>query len=355
MPVSDAIAPVVRVPVTVHETSDAVRWDAFVDQHPDATGYHLWAWKGVFERVFGHRSIYLTAERDGVTTGVLPLVAFRSAIFGRFLVSLPFVNYGGVLASDEASANALVARAASIARELRASHVELRHRSRRFEGLTPKEHKVSMLLPLAESADALWTALDRKVRNQVRKAEKSGLTPDAAGAETLKDFYDVFAHNMRDLGTPVYSRRFFQDVLATFPDRASLVVVREAGSRRPVATALTWRWRDTVEVPWASSLREFNAMAPNNLLYWTIIQRAIAGGASVLDFGRSTPGEGTFHFKRQWGAEPLPLCWEYDLIDGGLPDQSPKNPKFGLAIRMWKQLPVPIANAIGPRIVRSIP
>jgi FemAB-related protein (PEP-CTERM system-associated) len=355
MPVSDAIAPVIRVPVTVHEASDGVRWDAFIEQHPDATGYHLWAWRGVFERVFGHRTIYLIAERDGATTGVLPLVAFRSPLFGRFLVSLPFVNYGGVLAADDASANALVARAASIARERRARHVELRHRSRRFEGLKPKEHKVSMLLPLAPSADALWTGLDRKVRNQVRKAEKSGLMADEAGAEKLKDFYEVFAQNMRDLGTPVYSRRFFQDVLATFPERARLVVVRETASRRVAAAALTWRWRDTVEVPWASSLREFNAMAPNMLLYWTIIQRAIAGGASVLDFGRSTPGEGTFQFKRQWGAEPLPLCWEYDLIDGDLPDHSPKNPKFELAIRMWKRLPVPLANALGPHIVRSIP
>lgn len=355
MPVSDAIAPVIRVPVTVQEAADAARWDAFVEQHVDATGYHLWAWRGVFERVFGHRTIYLIAEREGATSGVLPLVAFRSPIFGRFLVSLPFVNYGGVLAADEASANALVARAASFARELGARHVELRHRSRRFEGLAPKEHKVAMLLPLPESADALWTELDRKVRNQVRKAEKSGLAPDAAGTETVADFYQVFAQNMRDLGTPVYARRLFEEVLATFPDRARLVVIRESTTRRPVAAAFTWRWRDTVEVPWASSLREFNAMAPNNLLYWTIIQRAIGDGAGVLDFGRSTPGEGTFQFKRQWGAAPLPLCWEYDLIAGALPDHSPKNPKFKFAIDMWRRLPLPIANALGPHIVRSIP
>lgn len=355
MPVSDAIAPVIRVPVTIHERSDAARWDRYVDQHPDATGYHLWAWRGLFERVFGHRTIYLSAERDGALTGVLPLVAFRSSLFGRFLVSLPFVNYGGVLASDDLSANALVARAASIARELGARHVELRHRSRRFEGLAPKEHKVSMLLPLPASADELWTGLDRKVRNQVRKAEKSGLLVDPAGAEKLDDFYEVFAHNMRDLGTPVYARYFFEDVLATFPDRARLVVVREGIRNRVAAAALTWRWRDTVEVPWASSLRELNAMAPNNLLYWTIIQRAVEGGANILDFGRSTPGEGTFQFKRQWGAAPLPLCWEYDLIDGELPDHSPKNPKFAMAIRMWQRLPVPIANLIGPHIVRSIP
>jgi lipid II:glycine glycyltransferase (peptidoglycan interpeptide bridge formation enzyme) len=142
-------------------------------------------------------------------------------------------------------------------------------------------------------------------------------------------------------------------VLDTFPDRARVVVVRLTG--QPVAAAVTWRWRDRVEVPWASSLREFNAMAPNNLLYWTILQRAIGGGAMQLDFGRSTPNEGTFHFKRQWGAEPEPLTWEYDVIRGEMPDQSPKNPKFDLAIRAWRCLPVAVAGVLGPRIVRSIP
>jgi serine/alanine adding enzyme len=355
MPVSEAIAPVVRTPVTIREVSDPASWDRFVEEHPDSTGYHLWAWRGVFERAFGLRTVYLAAERDGAISGVLPLVQFRSPLFGRFVVSLPFVNYGGVLAADSASAHALVARAASLAREFKARHVELRHRSRRFEGLTPKEHKVSMLLPLASSSDAMWNALDRKVRNQVRKAEKSGLAAEVGGIERLDDFYAVYARNMRDLGTPVYAKSFFQEVLRTFPDRTRIVVSRLAQGSQPIAAGLTWKWRDTVEVPWASSLREFNAMAPNNQLYWTIIEQAIAGGANVLDFGRSTPNEGTFHFKRQWGAEPLPLCWEYDLLGGVLPDQSPKNPKFKAAINLWKRLPLPIANTIGPFIVRSIP
>lgn len=341
------------MPETIEDCSDPAKWDAFVDDHADSTGYHLWAWKGVFERVFGHKTIYLAAERDGLISGILPLVRFRSPLFGRFLVSLPFVNYGGVVAVDDVSANALVARAASIARREGATHVELRHRSRRFEALTPKEHKVTMLLPLPATADALWGGLDRKVRNQVRKAEKSGLVAEVGGIERLNEFYGVYAQNMRDLGTPVYARRFFGDVLGTFGNRTRLVIVSHQGT--PVAAALTWQWRDTVEVPWASSKREFNAMSPNNLLYWTILQQAIGAGAQVLDFGRSTPNEGTFHFKRQWGAEPWPLCWEYDLIDGRLPDQSPKNPKFHLAIEAWKRLPLAVANAIGPHIVRSIP
>jgi len=208
-----------------------------------------------------------------------------------------------------------------------------------------------MHLPLASG---MWERLDRKVRNQVRKAEKSGLMATRGGLELLPEFYGVFARNMRDLGTPVYARRFFECVLRAFPDRVRLIVVRLKG--QPVAAGLTFRTESTVEVPWASSIRDFNPLCPNHLLYWTIIESAIAEGCTRLDFGRSTPNEGTFHFKAQWGATPVPLFWEYVLIDqASLPDQGPKNPKFRLAIEAWKKMPVGLANLIGPRVVSSIP
>lgn len=350
---SDVVSTGANAPVVVETCTDAAAWDAYVLQQPEASGYHLWGWKAIFERVFGHRTTYLVAIRDGRVAGVLPLVLFESAIFGRFVVSLPFVNYGGVVADDDAAAAALVARAGAITREHRASHLELRHDRRRFPHLAPKEHKVAMTLALPADADTLWNALDRKVRNQVRKAEKSGLVAATAGREGLGEFYAVFSRNMRDLGTPVYTPALFEAVLAAFPDRARLIIVRLGTT--PVAAGLTWRWRDRTEVPWASSLREHNALSPNNLLYWTILKEAIAAGSRTLDFGRSTPNEGTFHFKKQWGAGPVPLCWEYDVAQGALPDQSPKNPKFRLAIQAWQKLPVPVANVLGPRIVRSIP
>lgn len=332
--------------------ADPAAWDAYVHAHPDASGYHLWAWRRIFEDVFHHEAEYLTARRGDRIVGVLPLVHFDSALFGRFAVSLPFVNYGGVVADDAAAAAALADAAGRSMRARRGRHLELRHDRRRFTALAPKTHKVAMTRPLPARADALWTELDRKVRNQVRKAEKSGLTAHLAGREALDDFYDVFAVNMRDLGTPVYPRRLFDVVLRTFPDRSRLVIVRLGD--RPVAGGFTWRWRDRTEIPWASTLREFNHLSANNLLYWQVLQDAIAAGSTVMDFGRSTPDEGTFNFKKQWGAAATPLCWEYDL-DGELPDQSPKNPKFQLAIRIWQHLPVSLATALGPHLVRSIP
>ncbi len=353
MLVQPKIQTVVSSPAVADADVSAEAWDAYVNARPDATGYHAWRWRKVFEDAFGHETEYLAARRDGAIVGVLPLVIFKSTLFGRFMVSLPFVNYGGLIADDAAAEDALLAEAERIALARRCTHLELRHQRRHFDHLPVKEHKVSMVLQLARTSDAAWAAMDRKVRNQIRKAEKSGLTATIAGAERLDDFYRIFARNMRDLGTPVYARKFFEEVLAAYGDEARIVVVSKDDVA--VAAGIALPSRGVVEVPWASSLGEYRAMCPNHMMYWSLIQWAIEQRFDVFDFGRSTPNEGTFQFKRQWGAEPVPLQWEYRLFSGGLPDQSPKNPKFRAAIEMWKRCPLWLTNMLGPRIVRSIP
>jgi FemAB-related protein (PEP-CTERM system-associated) len=351
-----SIVPAAETPVVVTAASEADRaaWDRYVKTHVEATQYHQWQWRGVFERAFGHETQYLTARRGATIVGVLPIVLFRSRLFGRFMVSLPFVNYGGVLADDAAAAQQLLTEAGTIAGREKLRHLELRHTTRQFAQLPNKQHKVSMLLTLAASTDSAWATMDKKVRNQIRKAEKSGLTAAAGGIELLDEFYTIFARNMRDLGTPVYARAFFEQVLTTFPDRARIMMVRQGET--PVAAGIMLADGDSIEVPWASSLSEFRALCPNHTLYWSVIQWAIDRRFRVLDFGRSTPDEGTFQFKRQWGAVPMPLCWEYELYGGAsLPDQSPKNPKFKAAIDAWKRCPLWLTNTLGPHIVRNIP
>ena len=341
--------------VEIDDRVKADEWDRFVSAHPAASFYHRWGWRRVFERAFGHECIYLAARSGTNLVGVLPLVIFRSVLFGRFAVSLPFVNYGGVIADDQNVARSLLARATAVAEGRHLSFVELRHINARFPHLPAKQHKVAMWLTLPGSATELWNQLDRKVRNQIRKAEKSGFTVVSGGAELVPEFYAVFARNMRDLGTPVYGRLLFEQVLTEFADASRLFVVRHHDV--PVAAGGTVQWRGTVENPWASSLREYRSLCPNMLLYWTMLKAAIDDRATTFDFGRSTPNEGTFFFKQQWGAAPTPVAWEYQLLGGrnSMPGLSTANPKFRLMIEVWKRLPVPVATALGPRIVRSIP
>lgn len=328
--------------------------DAYLASHPAASGYHASGWLGVFRRAFGHEPLCLLAHAGTEIVGALPLVAFRTALFGRFVVSLPFVNYGGIIADTPIAANALLKAAVAETHRISGKYLELRHDTRHFPELPCKSHKVAMRLPLERTVEQQWARIDRKIRNQVRKAEKSGFVAAAGGVELLADFYDVFAENMRDLGTPVYGRGFFREILATFPNATRVFCIR-AGSR-PVAASVVFWHGETIEVPWASTLRRFNPQCPNVLLYWEMVKFAVESEFRVFDLGRSTPDEGTFHYKKQWGAVPYPLVWEYWVADGSRPpDVSPRNPRYERAIGLWKRLPVAVTRLVGPPLVRGIP
>lgn len=343
-----------QLPVVVRDDAPREASDAYIAAHPRGASYHRAAWLDVVHRAFGHTTRYLVAETGRRVAGVLPLVFFRSHLFGRFTVSMPFLNYGGVLADTPAVELALLERAIADTRRAGGSHLELRHTGQHFPELTPRRHKVAMELGLEPDIERQWDALDRKVRNQVRKGEKSALQVEAGGVELLPDFYAVFARNMRDLGTPVYDARFFREVLTTFPDESRVFVVRADG--RPVAASLVHWYGATIEVPWASALRESNPLSANVFLYWQMLRFAVERGFRTFDFGRSTPGEGTYRFKEQWGARSRELVWEYWTAEGQpLPALNPANPKFELAIRAWQRLPVRVATALGPLVVRNIP
>jgi FemAB-related protein (PEP-CTERM system-associated) len=350
--------------IAVHADPDPGRWNAYVARKQEASAYHLYAWRDVISRAFGHETRYLTAESARGIVGVLPLVIFRSRMFGRFVVSMPFLNYGGVLADSQRAEAALLEGAIAETSRAGGSYLELRHTRQVFPQLQAKRHKVGMVLEIQSTVEEQWQAVDRKVRNQVRKAEKSGLRGVHGGAELLEGFYAVFARNMRDLGTPVYGIRWFREILDTFPDASRIFAV--FSDDQPVAASLV-HWRgatgsirdgrpEIMEVPWASALRESNAQCANVFLYWEMLRFAVERGFAKFDLGRSTPGEGTFHFKRQWGAVPRELVWEYWTAEGrSLPDLSPKNPRFDRAIAAWRRLPVGVTKVLGPRIVCHIP
>lgn len=341
-------------PLSVTEATCREEWDAFVDGHPEAAVYHRWEWRAIIARAFGHQTRYLVARTGGVMAGVLPLVAMRSPVFGRFVVSLPFVNYGGVLASAARTADALLGAAGALARAGGYRHVELRHRARRFSSLPFRAHKVAMELALPSTRDALFGLFDRKLRNQIRKSEKSGLDVAAGGRELLDAFYEIFATNMRDLGTPVYGRNLFEEVLQEVGPRAAVIVVSRGGE--PLAAGITITYRDRVEMPWASALRRGREWCANQMLYWAAIGRAVDAHARQFDFGRSTIGDSHFEFKKQWGAVPDALHWEYLQVGGAaLPDFSPASAKYRRAVAIWKRLPLPVTRLVGPHIVRCIP
>ncbi|MEP6886696.1 MAG: FemAB family XrtA/PEP-CTERM system-associated protein [Nitrospirales bacterium] len=328
-------------------------WNAYVSSHPRGTFYHRFEWLPLIARVFGHRVLPMAMVLGDQIVGIFPLVHMRSMLFGRVLVSMPFVNYGGLLGDSPEIEEALWNAAIQTAREHGLSSVEARH-------LTPhrfidqaKQHKVGMTLNLAPTIEAQWKAFNAKLRNQIRKSELSSLSIRVGGATEVGAFYDVFARNMRDLGTPVYHRALFTKLFETFPEACRVFTVRD--HETVVAAAIAIAHRGTLEVPWAASRRDALSLCPNHRLYWELIQHTIKAGFTQFDFGRSTPGSGPYKFKEQWGAGEVPQFWEYWTATGSLPNVTPHNPRYTLAVRLWKTLPLRVANTVGPWIVRNIP
>lgn len=344
------------VSVTVlDDPRDGVLWDQYVLSRPAASGYHSLAWQRVISKVFEHQTYYLLAKSsDGDVRGILPLVFTKSPMFGRFLTSVAFVNYGGVVADDETACHALLQAAMETARSVEASHIELRQEEPIATEWMVRSHKVSMRLPLPPDSDGLMKSYPSKLRSQIRRAQKEGMTVKIGGGELLEEYYRVFSRCMRDLGTPVYAQEFFRVIGETFPKEVRFCVVLLQGT--PLAAGLLYGFRQRLEIPWAASDKRYSRLAPNMLLYSSVLEYACREGYSEFDFGRSTIDSGTYRFKQQWGAQPRQLHWYYWLADGrDVPQLNPDNPKYRTAIAVWQRMPLSFANLVGPRIVKYLP
>lgn len=350
-----SVGPVVIAALDRLSDADRAEIKAYLNRVEGPALAHQPEWMEIFRHGLGHRPTYLLARREGALVGVLPLAQVSSWLFGRFLVSLPYVNQGGPLADDDVALSALIDAAVDLADRSDVKYLELRSRVQHAHPKLTKTRsdKVLMWLDLPRDAESLWKSFKPEVRNQIRKGEKSGLTVHWGHQNELDAFYDVFAVNMRDLGTPVFGRSLFQSMLDELKDNAELCIVRLEGL--PIAGALLLHGGGHTEVPSASSLREHNKTCANMLMYHHLLLRAIERGQQVFDFGRSSEDSGTFKFKRQWGAKPTPSHWQYHLRRGEIGEVRPDHPKYQRKIETWKKLPLWVTRLLGPSIVRGIP
>jgi serine/alanine adding enzyme len=329
------------------------KYEAFVENSPVATMPHLYGWRRVITGAYGHSSFYLVASQDNEVSGVLPLVWVKSRLFGNILASMPFLDYGGIVAANAESAQALYKQALLLREQCGADRLELRHREALLEEGTLRQDKSVLLLDISPGSETLWKSFGAKVRNQVRKAEKCGLHTQFGGSELLEDFYRVFTVNMRDLGSPVHHPIFFSKIFSEFGDKAGLFLVKEGN--RTIGGLICLFHRDTVLVPWASCLRESFSKCPNNLLYWDAIQLACSRGCKTFDFGRSTIDSGTYKFKLQWGARPVNLNWQLFYRRAQLQATSQvEDPKLQMASKLWRRLPLPLTTWLGPVLRKSL-
>lgn len=340
--------------VRPHTPADAAAWDAYASAHAAYTLYHGRAFHNAVTEAFGMPSHGLIAEDTGHrTVGVLPLIRQKSRLFGDRLVSLPYANHGGPLADAPEIALALLAAAAETRVALGCDQLELRDPEARELDWHLHTDKVLMTRVLPDSVEALGQELGAKLRSQCRRALKEGAEVVHGGAELIPEFYEVFAVNMRDLGTPVYPRRWFEVLARHLGEAMHLVVVRLAG--QPAAGCLLLRWNDTLEIPWAASAREFNRYSVNMLLYREALDHAIRTGCRRFDFGRSTRDSGPHKFKQQWGGEASPIYWRTCPAGAAGGAGTGGGRASALLRRAWTRMPIGLTNTLGPVISPGLP
>lgn len=331
-----------------------VECDEFVRRKPSAKLEHMPAWSYMIQRTFGHRVFYLVARHDDVVQGVLPLTQIRSRLFGNRMISQAFSNYGGLLANDPSVLYMLYNRAIELTIEHGCESIEFRNIKPLPYDLESRADKITMYLQLTSDPDEIWRSFKPKVRNQVRKAEKSNLVATSGGLELLDDFYKVWTVRMRALGTPGYPRRLFRNIFETFPDNTRVFLVRLG--ELTVAAAFVYSFKGFVQIRWAATLVDYNRLCPNNLLYWSIMKHYCLAGASCFDFGRTTVNSSQHKFKKQWGAIEIPLHYQYWTRPGHkLSLAKPDNPKYEKKVEMWKKLPLWMTRLAGPYISRNLP
>jgi FemAB-related protein (PEP-CTERM system-associated) len=340
--------------VTVRPASaaDAVRWDAFVAICDEATFFHRFAWRQIYESVFKHRTHYLLAERGGETVGVLPLVELRSLLFGHSLCSLPFALYGGVAATDSAAMIVLHEAAVTLGRELGVQHLEFRNRVQREPEWPRQDLYVTFRREIAPDVEANLLAIPRKQRAMVRKGIARELRTEI---DTRADrFFDLYSDNQHRHGTPPQSRRYFDALLEVFGSDCEIAIVHSAQGK-PVSGVLSFYFRDEVLPYYAGDLTDARELAANDFKYWDLMRRACERKLKVFDYGRSKRGTGSFDFKKNWGFEPEPLSYEHFVFKGdSIPQHNPANPKYRMAIDIWRRLPRPVVNSIGPMLARYL-
>ena len=341
----------IDIQVAVLQAADITRWDAFVQACPQATFFHRAGWQQVIEQAFGHRTHFLYAQSGGDIVGVLPLAHINSFLFGNSLSSLPFCVYGGIAASSPDAAAALDNAAQALAVELKVAYLEYRNMHAQFAERPTKALYVTFRKEMEADDEANMAAIPRKQRAMVRKGIKAGLSSELdAGTDR---FFAAYSASVHRLGTPVFSRKYFRLLKQVFADDCEILTITK--DQRTISSVLSFYFRDEVLPYYGGGTVEAREFAGNDFMYWELMRRSCARGVRVFDFGRSKLGTGAFDFKKNWGFTPQALHYEYQLYSAKtVPDTNPLNPKYRLIIKTWQRLPLAVANALGPFIVKNL-
>lgn len=348
-----------RAPVSVETLSERAcgEWADFLETRKDATLFHDLRWLDAVKTGYGYRQFNLLARRDGAVVGVLPLTLVASPLLGRSLISTAFAVGGGIVAEDEEAARALGAHALELGRHNRVKYVELRGGPAPGEGYQEKAGVYASFekeMPADPEAIRQW--LPRNRRAEVKKALRID-EPNENSFRTSRrvgDFYKVYAPAVRNLGTPVMPKKFLTALKVNFADDVDIALVEHHGE--PIAGLFSFWRKDRVMPYYIGADVRAREIRAYDYLYYTLMRRAVERGVRIFDFGRSKVGSTHYDTKTYWGFEPTPLVYHVALVAAEeMPNVNPNNPKFERLVALWRRLPLPVANFLGPIVARNFP
>lgn len=364
------------VEVRIAGAADEAAWEAFVHEQENATFFHRFPWSRVLDRAFGHRTQFMLAERAGQICGVLPLAQVRSRLFGHRLASLPFSVYGGIVAADDEAEAALRKAACALAERLGVGSLELRNRELSGIDWPTKNLYFTFRKTLSNNNAENLKSIPNRQRAMLRKALKEGLYSEPT--DDTEKVYNVYAESVRNLGTPVFGKRYFDVLREEFGEDCRMLLIRQTanGESLPacddaalcqeqqidgagasdVAAVLSFYFRGEVLPYYGGSVtRARSIKGCNHILYWELMRRSVDEGCRGFDFGRSKVDSGPFSFKKNFGFEAEALHYEYYLVrDDAIPEVNPNNPRYQQLIALWQRLPLPVAKLIGPPLARNL-
>ena len=337
--------------VKLLESTNSQRWDDFVSKHEDSTFFHLSGWQEVIERAFGHKTYYYYVENEGRITGILPLVHVKSPLFGNALCSLSFCVYGGVVAEDDDSHKQLTQKACELAEFLNVDYLEMRNRVQQTPEWPYKELYVTFRKELDSDPEKNMQAIPRKQRAMIRKGIKVGLVSRID--DDVERFYRAYSESVRNLGTPVFSKKYFKILKEVFKDQCEILTIER--NEQLISSVMSFYFKDEILPYYGGGTEQARAVQGNDFMYWEVMCRAVEKGIRIFDYGRSKVGTGSYSFKKHWGFEPQPLFYEFHLVKSkSLPDINPLNPKYQLFIAAWKRLPLGVSQIVGPWLAKDL-
>ncbi|RJG49463.1 FemAB family XrtA/PEP-CTERM system-associated protein [Motilimonas pumila] len=333
------------------QPQDSARWDAFVSQHSAGSFFHLSGWRKVIQDAYQHTCWYYYVESQGQIVAVLPLAQIKSWLFGNKLISLPFAVSAGLLSENEQASQLLLTHAQKLARDLKVDSLELRHRELKLPHWQSRHSHDNFCKSLADDSDAILAAIKKKQRAVVRQSLKNDLTFSIE--DKVEPFFTIYSESVRNLGTPVFPKKYFQTLLQVFPNQVDVLTVYHQGEA--VSSVMSFYFKQQVLPFYGGGKRQARGLKSNDFMYYQLMCHARRRGMLEFDFGRSKVASGAHAYKKHWGFEPQPLFYENDLVASDeLANINPNNPKYKFFIKVWQKLPLAVSQVVGPILAKDL-